>query len=220
MEENLKHLSSIKADKKKLEDIPIIRDFPKVLPDDSTRLPLILPVEFRINLIPEATPVSKAPYRLTPFEIQELSNQLQEFQDKGFIIPSDSICIPATQGAREELYHLRSRAQCDGIRRQMLETLPRRWIELLSDYDCEIRYHHGKENVVADALSRKERVKPVRVRAMNMTICSDIKGKILKAQREAFKEVNVQGEALRGFHKQIEHKEDDAMYFVGGFRFH
>ncbi|GKB31052.1 putative reverse transcriptase domain-containing protein, partial [Tanacetum coccineum] len=51
----------------------------------------------------------------------------------------------------------------------------RRWIKLFSDYDCEIRCHLGKQNVVADALSRKERIKPMRVRAMNMTIQSSIK---------------------------------------------
>ncbi|GJS11874.1 putative reverse transcriptase domain-containing protein [Tanacetum coccineum] len=61
----------------------------------------------------------------------------------------------------------------------------RRWIELLSEYDCEIRYHHGNANVVADALSRKERVKAKRVRAMNMTLQSSIKDKILAAQKEA-----------------------------------
>ncbi|GKE57917.1 putative nucleotidyltransferase, ribonuclease H, partial [Tanacetum coccineum] len=57
----------------------------------------------------------------------------------------------------------------------------RRWIELFSDYECEIRYHPGKANVVADALSRKERVKPKRVRAMAMTIHSGVKGMILAA---------------------------------------
>ncbi|GKA68796.1 putative reverse transcriptase domain-containing protein, partial [Tanacetum coccineum] len=58
----------------------------------------------------------------------------------------------------------------------------RRWIELFSDYDCEIRYHPGKANVVADALSRKERVKPKRVRAMNMTLQSSIKDRILGSE--------------------------------------
>ncbi|GJR41574.1 putative reverse transcriptase domain-containing protein [Tanacetum coccineum] len=64
----------------------------------------------------------------------------------------------------------------------------RRWIELFSDYDCEIRYHPGKANVVADALSRKERVKPKRVRAMNMILQSSIKDRILTAQKEAVDE--------------------------------
>ncbi|GJY66573.1 putative reverse transcriptase domain-containing protein [Tanacetum coccineum] len=64
----------------------------------------------------------------------------------------------------------------------------RRWIELFSDYDCEIRYHHGKANVVADALSRKERLKPKRVRAMNMILQSSIKDRILMAQKEAVDE--------------------------------
>ncbi|GKG38644.1 hypothetical protein Tco_0460356 [Tanacetum coccineum] len=61
----------------------------------------------------------------------------------------------------------------------------RRWIKLFSDYDCEIRYHPGKANVVVDALSRKERVKAKRVRAMNMTLQSSIKDRILAAQKEA-----------------------------------
>ncbi|GKE52931.1 putative reverse transcriptase domain-containing protein [Tanacetum coccineum] len=63
----------------------------------------------------------------------------------------------------------------------------RMWIELVSDYECEIHYHPGKANVVADALSRKERVKPRLVRAMAMTIQTGVKEMILAAQREASK---------------------------------
>ncbi|GJW87678.1 putative reverse transcriptase domain-containing protein [Tanacetum coccineum] len=66
----------------------------------------------------------------------------------------------------------------------------RRWLELLSDYDCEIRYHPGKANVVADALSRKERIKPLRVRALVMTIGLNLPKIILNAQAEARKEEN------------------------------
>ncbi|GJS37990.1 putative reverse transcriptase domain-containing protein [Tanacetum coccineum] len=64
----------------------------------------------------------------------------------------------------------------------------RRWIELFSDYDCEIYYHPGKANVMVDALSRKERVNPKRVRAMNMILHLSIKDKILAAQKEAVDE--------------------------------
>ncbi|GKD98762.1 putative reverse transcriptase domain-containing protein, partial [Tanacetum coccineum] len=57
-----------------------------------------------------------------------------------------------------------------------------RWLELLSDYDCEIHYHPRKANMVADALSRKERIKPLRVRSLVMTIGLNLLVEILKAQ--------------------------------------
>ncbi|GJR34556.1 putative reverse transcriptase domain-containing protein [Tanacetum coccineum] len=73
----------------------------------------------------------------------------------------------------------------------------RRWLELLSDYDCEIRYHPGKANVVADALSRKER-EPLRVQALVMTIGLDLPKQILKAQTEARKPENIKKEDVGG----------------------
>ncbi|GJW55891.1 putative reverse transcriptase domain-containing protein [Tanacetum coccineum] len=90
----------------------------------------------------------------------------------------------------------------------------RHWIELFSDYDCVIRYHPGKENVVADALSRKERVKPKRVRAMNMTIQSSIKDKILAAQNKASEVVDAPAEMLRGLDKQMKCRSDGAWYYL------
>ncbi|GKB64892.1 putative reverse transcriptase domain-containing protein, partial [Tanacetum coccineum] len=76
-------------------------------------------------------------------------------------------------------------------------------IELLSDYDCEIRYHLGKANVVADALSRKERDKPLRVRALMMTVHNDLTKQIREAQEEVMKGENVKAENLGRFIKQI-----------------
>nr|GFA01387.1 putative reverse transcriptase domain-containing protein [Tanacetum cinerariifolium] len=78
----------------------------------------------------------------------------------------------------------------------------RRWIKLLSDYDCEIRYHPGKHNVVANTLSRKDR-EPLRVRSLVMTIHTNLLEKILKAQTEAMKEENVKAENLGRLLKPI-----------------
>ncbi|GJT62561.1 putative reverse transcriptase domain-containing protein [Tanacetum coccineum] len=86
-----------------------------------------------------------------------------------------------------------------------------RWLELLSDYDCEIRYNPRKANVVADALSRKERIKPLRVRALVLTIGLNLPVQILNAQAEARKEENFRTKYLYGIIKKLEQRTDGTL---------
>ncbi|GKA42723.1 putative reverse transcriptase domain-containing protein, partial [Tanacetum coccineum] len=361
--------------------------FPEVFPEDLPGLPPARPVEFQIDLIPGAAPVARAPYRLAPSEMKELSEQLQELSDKGFIRPSSSpwgapvlfvkkkdgsfrMCIDyrelnkltvknhypflriddlfdqlqgssiyskidlrsgyhqlripkiqflghvidsrgiyvdpakiesikdwaspktpteirqflglaekeenAFQLIKQKLYSAPIMALPEGsedfvvyfdashnglgavlmqreeviayasrqlkiheknytthdlelgsvvftlkiwrhylygtkctvftdnkslqhiIDQKELNMRQRRWLELLSDYDCDIRYHPRKANVVADALSRKERIESLRVRALVMTIGLDLPKQILKAQIEALKPDNLEKEDVGG----------------------
>nr|GEX97993.1 putative reverse transcriptase domain-containing protein [Tanacetum cinerariifolium] len=79
-----------KSEGKQVKDVPIVQDFTELFPENLPGLPLDRPVEFQIDLIPGAAPVTRAPYRLAPSEMKELSEQLQEIFDKGFIRPSSS----------------------------------------------------------------------------------------------------------------------------------
>ncbi|GKD36407.1 putative reverse transcriptase domain-containing protein [Tanacetum coccineum] len=79
-----------KSKEKRHEDVPIIRDFLDVFPEDLLGLPSTRQVEFQIDLVPSAAPVARALYRLAPSEMKELLKQLQELSDKGFIRPSSS----------------------------------------------------------------------------------------------------------------------------------
>ncbi|GJS70011.1 putative reverse transcriptase domain-containing protein [Tanacetum coccineum] len=79
-----------KTKKKQLQDVPIVKNFPEVFPEDLPGLPPTRQVEFHIDLVPGAAPVARAPYRLAPSEMKELADQLQELSDKGFIRPSSS----------------------------------------------------------------------------------------------------------------------------------
>ncbi|GJV77833.1 putative reverse transcriptase domain-containing protein [Tanacetum coccineum] len=255
----------MKASELKLEDIPNVRNFPSMFPEDLPGLPSFREVEFRLDLVPEAIPIAKLPYHLVPIEMQELSNQLNEIQDKGFIRPGSSpwgapvLFVKKKDGRGTDilnsvmpfgltnalavfmdlmnricrlyldkfvivfidniLIYSKSKEENEVHLRLILELLEkekflqhifdkkelnmrqRRWIELFNDYDCEIRYHPSKANVVADALSRKERMKPRQARAMSMTIHSSNKARILEAQSEASKGVNTPAEMLKRLDK-------------------
>ncbi|KAI3739234.1 hypothetical protein L2E82_29633 [Cichorium intybus] len=87
---SIKFPDSSKKEKQKMEDIKVVNEFPKVFPDDLPGLPPIRQVEFRIDLVPGASPIARAPYRLAPTEMREVMSQLEELLDKGFIRPSSS----------------------------------------------------------------------------------------------------------------------------------
>ncbi|GJU62272.1 putative reverse transcriptase domain-containing protein [Tanacetum coccineum] len=99
-------------------------------------------------------------------------------------------------------------------------------VDRASDYECEIKYHPCKANMVVDALSRKERLKQRRVRAMSITIHSGLKTKILEAQSEASKDLKAPAKLLRGLERHFEQRDDGESYFfdriwipsVGGVR--
>ncbi|GJW95452.1 putative reverse transcriptase domain-containing protein [Tanacetum coccineum] len=346
----LVHVTEKKPKEKRSEDVPVIRDFPEVFPDDLPRLPPPKQVEFRIDLISGAAPIACAPYRLSPSEMRELSEQLIdglfdqlqgssvyskidlrsgchqlrikeedipitafriryghfEFQVMPFVLTNspavfmdlmNRVCKPyldkfvivfiddilvyskdeeehgkhlktilellkkerlyakfskydfwldlvqflghgkeeeeAFQALKQKLYSASILAlpkgtedftvYCDASlkgygsvlmqREKVIAYASRqlkvheenytthdlelgafffaqRWIELLRDYDCEICYHPGKANDVANALSQKERNRPLRVRALMMTVHNDLPKQTLKAQKETIKRKN------------------------------
>ncbi|GJW45838.1 putative reverse transcriptase domain-containing protein [Tanacetum coccineum] len=265
-----------KSREKQLEDIPIVQDFPEVFPKDLLGLPPTQQVESQIDLIPGASLVVRAPYRLAPSKMKEL----QELSDKGFIRP-----ISSTWGApnkeeheehrklilellkKEELYakfskwigsvlmqrekviyyasrqlkiheknyttrdlelgsvvfalkiwrHYLYRTKCTVftdhksiqhiLNQKELNLRQHYWLELLSDYDCEICYDPRKANMVADALSHKERNKLLWVQALLMTIGLDLPKQILVAQIEAQKPENFKNEDVGGMIRKDLSKE-------------
>ncbi|GJR20870.1 putative reverse transcriptase domain-containing protein [Tanacetum coccineum] len=244
-EEKERFLMGTKAGDKKQGEIVVVKDFSKVFSDDLSGLPPIREIEFRIELIPGPTPEAKSPYRLAPSELEELSGQLKELQDKElnklavknrYPLPKiDDLC-DQLQGSQffskidlrpyldkflivfiddiliysktqeEHVEHLRGKVIAYASRQLKIHennytthdlefwvavcvalnlehylygtksviytdirvfsiSLVRKKLNdadsiadrvVISDYDCEIRYHPGKANVVADALSRKE----------------------------------------------------------------
>nr|GEY58688.1 putative reverse transcriptase domain-containing protein [Tanacetum cinerariifolium] len=244
------------SDEKRLEDIPVVREYPEIFLKDLPGLSPVRQVEFQIDLILRATPVARAPYRLATSEMQELSDQLQdqgihvdpakieevknwvspttpieknkkyiwgEKQESAFKLLKQKLCeapILALPKGNDDfvVYCDASHQECTVftdhkslqhiLDQKELNTRQRRWLELLADYDCEIRYHPGKANVIADALSRKERIKPLQVRALVMTLHLKFLSQILEAQTEAIKEENIKAENLRGMDKAFEVRPD------------
>ncbi|KAI3776670.1 hypothetical protein L1987_46458 [Smallanthus sonchifolius] len=180
---------------KELDDVPVVREYPEVFPEDLPRIPPDREIEFRIDLVPDAQPMAKAPYRLAPVEMKELIAHLDELLKKGFIKPSISPWGAPVLFVKKK----------DGSMRMCDVAQTRRWLEILKDYDCEIIYHPGKANVGADALSRKDVPAPIRVKACQLVITSDVMREIEKAQDEALKEENIKKERMVGQQDKLEY---------------
>ncbi|GKE81104.1 putative reverse transcriptase domain-containing protein [Tanacetum coccineum] len=152
----------------------------------------------------------------TPTEVRSflgLAGYYRRFIENFFKIPKSlTILIQKSLLDGPEDFVVYCDASGIGLGCVLMQRGKRRLIELFSDYDCEIHYHPGKANVVADALIRKESVKSKRVRAMNMILQSSIKDRILAAQKEAVDEF---AGLQKGLDEMIEQRSDGTLYYLG-----
>ncbi|GJT22981.1 putative reverse transcriptase domain-containing protein [Tanacetum coccineum] len=178
-----KALMNAKVDEPKLSDIFVVRDFVDVFPEDLSGLPPQRQVEFRIDLVPRATPI----YSKSKEEHEIHLRLVLELLKKEKLYAKSFKC----EFWLQEVHFLGHVVNQNGI-----------YVD------------PSKANVVTDTLSRKERLKPRRVRAMAMTIQSGVRGMILAAQGEAFKQENILAEKLHGLDQQMERKEEESLYFM------
>ncbi|GKC62412.1 putative reverse transcriptase domain-containing protein, partial [Tanacetum coccineum] len=200
---------------KRLEDVPIVRDFPEVFPEDLPGIPPAQQVEFQIDLVPGTAPVGLGVVLMQNEKVIAYASRQLKIHEKNYTThdPKLGVVVFALKMWRHYLYGTRYTIFTDHkslqhiLDQKELNMRQRRWLELLSDYDCDIRYHPGKANVVTDTLNRKERVKPLRIRALVMTIGLNLPKQILKAQTEALKPENLTVEDVGGMLRQDITKE-------------
>nr|GEV10928.1 putative reverse transcriptase domain-containing protein [Tanacetum cinerariifolium] len=246
-----------KSGEKRLEDVPIIQDFPEVFPEDLSGYHQLRVREEDIPKMAFRTWYGHYEFQVMPFSLTNAPNKEEheehlklilellkkeelyaKFSKCKFWIPKEAafqliklkLCsapiLALPEGSKDFVVYCNASHKGLGVvlmqrekrhylygtkctmftdhkslqhilNQKELNMRQRRWLELLSDYDCEIRYHLRKANVVVDALSRKER-KPLRVRALVMTIVLDLPRQILNAQTEAQKPENFKNEDVGG----------------------
>nr|GEX88078.1 putative reverse transcriptase domain-containing protein [Tanacetum cinerariifolium] len=200
-----------KSEGKRLEDVPIVQDFPKVFLEDLNKkeheehLKEILKLLKKKELYAKFTKCEFGiPKKLCTAPILALPEG-----SKDFVVYYDAShkgpgAVLMQRDKRHYLYGTKCMVFADHkslqhiLDQKELNMRQRRWLEFLSDYDCEIRYHPGKANVVADALSHKEWIKPLRVRALVITIGVNLPKQILEAQIGVKKLENFKNEDVKG----------------------
>ncbi|GJT92947.1 hypothetical protein Tco_1081792 [Tanacetum coccineum] len=199
-----------KSAKKRLEDIPLVREFLEVFPED---LPGVPPVCQFLGHVIDSQGI-----HVNPAKIKAIKNWASPTTPTKKLCETPILALP--EGNDDFVIYCDASHQGLGactvftdhkslqhiLDQKEFNIRQRRWLELLKDYDCEIRYHPGKANVVADALSRKERIKPLQVRALVMD--PKLPSQILEAQTEAIKEENIKAENLRGMDKAFKVRPD------------
>ncbi|GKB98321.1 putative reverse transcriptase domain-containing protein, partial [Tanacetum coccineum] len=226
-------------DEPKLGNIPIVHEFEDVFPEDLSGLPPQRQVDFRIELVPGKSSKARVSYDLVIlhgerqcyFSRRRMVRYMKEDHEVHLglvleLLKEGEVVSKVLQVLSSELQELKTHEKNYTMHDLELGAVMfalKTWrhyvygtksIELFSDYKCEIHYHPGKANVVADALSRKQRLKPRRVRAMAVTIQDGMREKIQATQSEALKQENVIMENLHGLDQQMEKKEGKSLYFM------
>ncbi|GJY78743.1 putative reverse transcriptase domain-containing protein [Tanacetum coccineum] len=226
-----------KSAEKQLEDIPVVREFPKFFPEDRPGLPPVRQVEFQIDLIPGAVPVARAPYRLSPSEMQELSDQLQELVDRGFIRPSTLpwgapvLFVKKTDGSFRMCINYRELNKLTVKNRYPLPRIDDLFDQLqglrvYSKIDLKPGYHQLRvrdEDIPKTAFRTSQGiyVDPAKIEAVknwaSPTTPTEVRQflglagyyrRFIEAQTEAIKEENIEAENLRGMDKAFEVRPD------------
>nr|GEX16173.1 putative reverse transcriptase domain-containing protein [Tanacetum cinerariifolium] len=217
-----------KSNGKRLEDIPVVREFLEFFPKDLPGIPPTRQVEFRIDLVPGAAPVARTPYQLAPYEMKELADQLQELTDKGFIRQSSSpwgtpilfvkkkdesfwMCIDYRElnkltvmpfgltNAPAVFMDLMNR-----VCKPYLDKFVIVFIDDILIYSKDEKEHEEHLKVLRGKVNvvadalSRKEQEPLRVRALVMTICLDLPKQILNAQIKARKPKNIKNEDVGG----------------------